>query len=191
MHKRIALAAAAALVACGGGSSWVDPTTGNFSAQDSAAVMSMVSSGFSAAVQRQATPQPPMQPGSAGAALTQTVTVTNPCAASGQVSVVGSMDSNCSPSGACSFSGGLKLTLAACTDLNGVAGDGFLNIGASGSSTSTTFSLHETIQGAVTVARNGTTIGTCGINVTADISSDGTTDTVHVSGTICKQAVAQ
>jgi hypothetical protein len=27
--------------------------------------------------------------------------------------------------------------------------------------------------------------------VTATVSSDGTTETVHVSGTVCKQAVAQ
>ena len=41
------------------------------------------------------------------------------------------------------------------------------------------------------MTHNGTLVGTCGINVTVDLSSNGTTDTVHVSGTICRQPVAQ
>ena len=199
MNKRILVAATAALVACGGGSSWSDPTTGNFSAQDTADVMGMVSSGFSAAVMRQAEPQMPIRPGASGAALTQTVNVTQSCVPTGQVSVVGSMDASCSVSGDCSFSGGLKLTLAACASPNGLVGDGYLDIGASGSSSSTasssSFSLHETVQGGITVTRNGTTIGTCGINVTVDVSETLTgsvsSSTVHVSGTICRQPIAQ
>src|SRR6266581_2025282 len=158
MHKRIAIAAAAALVACGGGSSWVDPTTGNFSAQDSADVMGMMSSGFSAAVLQQAAPQMPVQPGAAGAALTQTVSVTQSCLVSGSLSVTGSMDASCSASGSCSFNGGLQLKLNTCSNGNGMVGDGQLNIGASGSTSSTTFSLHETIQGGITVTRNGTLV---------------------------------
>ena len=188
MHKRLAIAAMAALVACGGGSSWVDPTTGNFSAQDSAEVMGMMSGAFSAALQQKAGPQAQAQP---GAALTETVNVTQSCALSGTVAVNGSMDSSCSQSGACTFNGGLSLTLTSCSNTTGYVGDGGLNIHASGSTSSTTFSLTETIQGGITVTHNGATIGTCGINVTVDMSSNGTTETVHVNGTICRQPVAQ
>ena len=81
--------------------------------------------------------------------------------------------------------------LARALDETGYVGDGGLNITASGSTSSTAFSLHETIQGGITVTHNGATIGTCGINVTVDLSSNGTTDTVHVNGTICRQPVAQ
>jgi len=188
MHKRMAVAAVAALVACGGGSSWTDPTTGSFNAQDSAEVMGMVSGAFSAALQRQAGPQTPAQP---GAALTETVSVTQSCAVSGSVSVNGSMDSSCSPSGACGFSGTLNLALASCSNGNGYVGDGGLSITASGSTSSTAISLRETIQGGITVTHDGTTIGTCGINVTVDLSSDGVTETVHLNGTICRQPVVQ
>ena len=176
MHKRIAVAAAAALVACGGGSSWVDPTSGSFSAQDSAEVMVMVSGAFGAGVQ------------------TEPVNASVLCEASGNVTVNGSMDASCNAAGtSCSFNGGLALHLNSCTSTTGYVGDGGLNIGASGSvdSVANTFSLHETIQGGITVTHNGTLVGTCGINVTVDLSSNGTTDTVHVSGTICRQPVAQ
>jgi hypothetical protein len=185
MHKRLAIAAMAALVGCGGGSSWVDPTTGNFSAQDSAQVMGMVSGAFSAALQRQPGPQTLKN------ALTESVSVTQSCALSGTVSVNGSMDSSCSPSGACGFSGTLNLALASCSNTSGYVGDGGLSIYARGSTSSTTFSLTETIQGGITVTHDGATIGTCGINVTVDLSSDGTTETVHVNGTICRQPVVQ
>jgi len=57
MHKRIAIAAAAALVACGGGASWVDPTSGNFTAQDSAAMMTTISGSFGAPLAMQPGPQ--------------------------------------------------------------------------------------------------------------------------------------
>lgn len=188
MHKRIAVAAAAALVACGGGSSsWVDPTTGNFSAADSAAVMGMMSSAYGAAVVRGPGPQLPN-------ALTATVNVTQACQPSGSVSVNGSMDANCNAAGtSCSFNGSLALHLNSCANANGYVGDGGLNIGASGSadSVANTFSVHETIQGGITVTHNGTVVGTCGINVTVDVSSNGTTQTVHVNGTVCKQPVAQ
>jgi len=183
MHKRMAVAAAAALAACGGGGSWTDPTSGSFSSQDSAQVMGMISGAFTAVARQQPDPQ-------LRNALTQTVNVTQACVASGSVSVNGSMDANCSPSGACSFNGSLSLHLNACSNGNGYVGDGYLNIGASGSTTSTTFSVQETIQGGITVTNNGTVIGTCGINVTASVSFDGTTETVHVSGTICKQPVS-
>jgi hypothetical protein len=183
MHKRMAVAAAAALAACGGGA-WTDPTSGNFSSQDSAQVMGMITGAFTAvALQPQQNPQ-------LRNALTQTVNVTQACVVSGSVSVNGSMDANCSPSGACSFNGGLSLHLNSCSNVTGYVGDGYLNIGASGSTTSTTFSVTETIQGGITVTNNGTVIGTCGINVTASVSSDGTTQTVHVSGTVCKQPVS-
>src|SRR6266850_870872 len=153
MHKRIAVAAVAALVACGGGSSWVDPTSGTFSTQDTADVMATISGSFGAALQLQPGPQTPAHAGTA-------VAVNPPpqaCAISGTVSVTGNM------------------------------ANGQLDIGASGSTNGNAFSLHETIQGGITVTRDGTLVGTCGINVTVDISSDGTTETVHVSGTICKQ----
>src|SRR5438105_1341343 len=98
MHKRIAIAAAAALVACGG-SSWVDPTSGNFSAQDSADVMATISSSFGAALQMQPGPQ----------AHAATAVAVNPppqaCAISGNVTVTGNMDASCSSSTACSFGG--------------------------------------------------------------------------------------
>ena len=187
MHKRIAVAAAAVLVACGGGSSWVDPTSGSFSTQDSAEVMVMVSGAFGAGVQRQPGPQ-------LRNALTEPVNATVLCEASGNVTVNGSMDASCNAAGtSCSFNGGLALHLNSCTSTTGYVGDGGLNIGASGSvdTVANTFSLHETIQGGITVTHNGTLVGTCGINVTVDLSSNGTTDTVHVSGTICRQPVAQ
>jgi len=187
MHKRIAVVAAAALAACGGGSSWVDPTSGSFSAQDSAEVMGMVSSAFGAAVQNQQDPR-------LRNALTETVNVTQACAVSGNVVVNGSMDAGCNAAGtSCSFNGSLALHLNSCSNGNGYVGDGGLNIGASGSadSVANTFSLHETIQGGITVTHNGTVVGTCGINVTVDLSSNGTTETVHVNGTVCKQSVTQ
>jgi hypothetical protein len=186
MNKRIAIAAAAALVGCGG-STWVDPTSGNFSAQDSADVMTMISDAFGAAVQIGKA----QQGGGHVNALTESVSITQQCAVSGTVSVVGSMDSSCSNSSTCSFNGGLTLTLSSCTATNGVVGNGGLDVHASGSSTSNSFSLHETIQGGITVARDGVTIGTCGINVAVDLASTGDTETVHVSGTVCRQAVAQ
>jgi hypothetical protein len=189
MYKRIAIAAAAALAACGGGSSWVDPTSGSFSTQDSAEVMGMVSSAFGAAVVRQPDPQ-------LKNALTasQAVNVTQNCAAGGTVAVNGNMTVDCNAAAtSCSFNGGLALHLNSCTSTTGYVGDGGLNIGASGSadSVANTFSLHETIQGGITVTHNGTVVGTCGINVTVDLSSNGTTETVHVNGTVCKQAVTQ
>lgn len=189
MHKRIAVAiAAAAAVAGCGGSSWVDPTTGSFSAQDSADVLSMMSNAFTAAMQIGKTPN-----GGPMNALTESVSVTQSCAVSGTVSVNGTLNSNCSSSSACSFNGGLDLELASCTDANGIIGNGGLSIQASGASDSSanTFSLHESIQGGITISRNGATIGTCGINVVVDISSTSTSETVHVSGTVCRQAVAQ
>jgi hypothetical protein len=181
MHKRIAVAAAAALAACGGGS-WTDPTSGTFSTQDSGQVMGMISGAFTAVAQQ----QPPQLRN----ALTESVNVTVACVPSGSLSVTGSMDANCSASGACSFNGGLSLHLNACTNASGYVGDGYLNIGASGSTTSTTFSLQETFQGGITVTKGGTVIGTCGINVSVSASSDGTTTTVHVNGTVCKQPVS-
>ena len=186
MHKRIAIAAAAALVSCGGGSSWVDPTSGNFTAQDSADVMATISSSFGAALA--------MQPGPAAQARGTAVAVNPPpqaCALSGNVTVTGNMDASCSSSTACSFGGALHLALNSCSSVTGVVANGGLDIGASGSTNGNAFSLHETIQGGITVTRDGTLVGTCGINVTVDLSSNGMTDTVHVSGTICKQAVAQ
>ncbi|HEX9575394.1 MAG TPA: hypothetical protein VF994_14970 [Myxococcales bacterium] len=187
MHKRIAIAAAAALVACGGGSSWVDPTTGNFSAQDSTDVMATISGSFGAALQQ--------QPGSQTPAQARRAVAVNPppqnCALSGNVAVTGNMDASCSSSTACSFAGQLHLALNSCSSVTGVVANGGLDIGASGSTNGNAFSLHETIQGGITVTRNGTLVGTCGINVSVDMSSNGTTNTVHVSGTICKQPVAQ
>jgi len=186
MHKRIAIAAAAALVACGGGSSWVDPTSGNFTAQDSADVMATISGSFGAAVV--------MQPGPAAQARGRTVAVNQPpqaCAISGDITVTGNMDASCSSSTACNFGGALHFAVNSCSSVTGVVADGGLDIGASGSTNGNAFSLHETIQGGITVTRNGTLVGTCGINVAVDVSSNGTTETVHVSGTICKQPVAQ
>ena len=187
MHKRIAIAAAAALVACGGGSSWVDPTSGNFTAADSANVMTTISGSFGAPLAMQ--PGPQLQGQAAKA-----VAVNPPpqaCAISGNVTVTGNMDASCSSSTACSFGGLLHLALNSCSAVTGVVANGGLDVGASGSTNGNAISLHETIQGGITVTRDGTLVGTCGINVTVDLSSNGTTDTVHVSGTICKQAVAQ
>ena len=187
MNKRILVAATAALVACGGGSSWSDPTTGNFSAQDTADVMATISGSFGAALAMQ--PGPQLQGQAARA-----VAVNPPpqaCAISGNVTVTGNMDASCSSSTACNFGGQLHLAVNNCSAVTGVVANGGLDIGASGSTNGNAFSLHETIQGGITVTRNGTLVGTCGINVTVDLSSNGTTETVHVSGTICKQAVAQ
>jgi hypothetical protein len=192
MHKRIAIAAAAALVSCGG-SSWVDPTSGTFSAQDSADIMTMVSGAFSA-VAKAPGQQAPLQ---GSKALTQSVSTTVSCAVSGNVTVNGAVNSNCNAAGtSCSFSGTLSLALNACTTQN-LIGNGGLYVSTYGSETTsgntTAFSVAEHIEGGITVTRasDGSTVGTCGIYVDATVSSDGTTETVHLSGTICKQAVAQ
>ncbi len=185
MHKRIAVEAAAALVACGGGSTWVDPTSGSFTTQDTADIMTTISGSFSAALVE----APPAQPG-----LRNAVAINPPpqaCTVSGNVSVTGNMDATCSSSTACSFGGQLHLSLNSCSAVTGVVANGALDIGASGSTNGNAFSLHETIQGGISVTRGGTLIGTCGINVTVDLSSNGTTETVHVTGTVCKQAVSQ
>jgi hypothetical protein len=187
MHKRIAVAAAAALAACGG-SSWVDPTSGTFTTQDTTDVMATISASFGVAVQQQPASQPLAQ-------ARRQVAVNPPpqaCAISGDVTVTGDMSGSCSPSGtSCNFGGQLHLALNSCSSVTGVVANGGLDIGASGSTNGNAFSLHETIQGGITVTRDGTLVGTCGINVTVDISSDGTTETVHVSGTVCKRPVTQ
>jgi hypothetical protein len=187
MHKRIAVAAAAALVACGGASSWVDPTSGTFSTQDTADVMATISGSFGAAVLQ--------QPGSQTPALARRAVAVNPppqaCAISGNIALTGNMDASCSSPGVCSFGGLLHLAINSCSSVTGVVADGGLDIGASGSTNGNAFSLHETIQGGITVTRNGTLVGTCGINMTVDVSSDGTTSSVHFNGTICKQPYTQ
>jgi hypothetical protein len=193
MHKRVAIAVAAALAACGG-SSWTDPTTGTFTAQDSAEIMGLLSGSFGAVAQSGINSQMAAQNPKA---LTESVSFSSTCSPSGTVSVTGSMDASCNSAGtSCSFNGGLHLTLNACANPNGLVGDGQLNIGASGSSSSSSVSVHETIQGGITVHRNGTLVGTCGINVTVDVSGTGLDtaspqETVHVSGTVCRQPVAQ
>jgi hypothetical protein len=113
------------------------------------------------------------------------------CAISGNVAVTGNMDVTCSSPTACSFGGLLHVALNSCSSVTGVVANGGLDIGAAGSTSGNAFSLHETIQGGISVTRDGTLVGTCGINVSVDLSSDGTTQTVHVNGTICKQPVAQ
>src|SRR5882762_7517053 len=126
MHKRIAIAAAAALVACGGGSSWVDPTSGNFTAQDSADVMATISGSFGAAVA--------MQPGAQPQGRSRAVAVNQPpqaCALSGNVTVTGNMDASCSSSTACNFGGQLHLAVNNCSAVTGVVANGGLDIGAS------------------------------------------------------------
>ncbi|HWE25352.1 MAG TPA: hypothetical protein VG496_15550, partial [Myxococcales bacterium] len=57
----------------------------------------------------------------------------------------------------------------------------------------TSFSVMEHIQGGITVTRvsDGSTVGICGVYLDATVSSDGTTETVHVTGSVCKQQVAQ
>jgi len=187
MNKRIAaIAAVAALVACGGGSSWVDPTSGSFTAKDTADVMATISTSFSAPLAQ--------QPGPTPAQARRQVAVNPPpqaCAISGNVAVTGNMDATCSSPTACSFGGLLHVALNSCSSVTGVVANGGLDIGAAGSTSGNAFSLHETIQGGISVTRDGTLVGTCGINVSVDLSSDGTTQTVHVNGTICKQPVAQ
>lgn len=190
MNKRIAVAAAAALISCGGSSKWVDPTSGTFTTQDSSEIMALMSGALS---QVQSQPGPAVQNALTQAArpsdVTQTVTYSASCTPSGSVALNGSMDANCNAAGACTFNGGLQLNLNSCANANGLVGNGQLNIGASGSTSSTTVSVHETIQGGITVSRNGTVIGTCGINVTVDVNQTSTTSSVTMSGTVCKQAV--
>jgi len=192
MNKRILIAAAAVLVGCGG-ASWTDPTTGTFSAQDSAEVMNMISSALSAVGS-----EPPRQISLQNSKALQTSTTTVSCAVSGDVTVTASVDSSCNASGtSCNFSGSASLTLHACTTQNGLVGSDGLNATVMGTETTTgnttAFSVTEHMWGGITVKRvsDGSTVGTCGINVTATVSSDGTTETVHVSGTVCRQAVAQ
>ena len=57
----------------------------------------------------------------------------------------------------------------------------------------TAFTVTEHVQGGITVKRasDQSIVGTCGIFLDATVTSDGTTETVHVTGSICKQAVAQ
>ena len=191
MNKRIAIVAAAALVSCSGSSPWVDPTTGNFSAQDSTEIMALMSTALS---QVQAQPAAHAQNGLTEARpsdVTQSVSYSASCNPSGTVALTGSMDASCNASNACSFSGGLQLKLNTCANTNGLVGNGQIDIGANGSSSSTSFALHETVQGGITVTRNGTTVGTCGINVTIDVNETGSTASSTISGTVCKQAVQQ
>jgi len=191
MHKRIAIAAAAALVGCGG-SAWVDPTSGNFTTADSADIMTMVSGAFST-VARQPTQNPLLRSN----AVYQSTSVN--CAVSGTVTVAGDVNGSCNSSNTyCSFEGTLGITLAACTTQNGLVGNDGLNIWARGSetlsgSTVTGFDVSEQMQGKITVTRasDGSPVGTCGINVAAHVVYDGTTETVHLSGTVCKQPVVQ
>src|SRR3989440_8623705 len=146
MHKRIAIAAAAALVACGGGPSGVDPTSGNFTAQDSADVMATISSSFGAAVA--------MQPGAQPQGSSRAVAVNQPpqaCALSGNVTVTGNMDASCSSSTACNFGGALHLALNSCSSVTGVGANGGLDIGANGATNGNALSLHENSTGGVTV----------------------------------------
>ena len=194
MNKSIAIAAAAALVSCGG-SSWVDPTSGTFTAQDSTEIMGLMSTALGSVQTSAGTGAKNALTAPRGADVTQSVTYSASCAASGTVAVTGTMnvDSNCTAATNCNFNGGLQLTLSACTNANALVGDGQINIGANGSSNqnASTFSLHETVQGGITVTRNGTAIGTCGINVVIDINETSTSSSVQVSGTVCKQAVQQ
>jgi hypothetical protein len=190
MNKRIAIVAAATLVSCGG-SSWVDPTSGTFSAQDSADIMAMVSGAFSAVAQ-----QPAQNPLQRSNALTQSVTSSLSCAVSGTVAVTGSVDTNCDTANPCKFNGSLTVDLNTCTTQN-LIGTGGLKASADGTRTTTgnttAFMIHEHVEGGITVKRasDGSTVGTCGIFVDATVSSDGTTQTVHVTGSVCKQTVAQ
>jgi hypothetical protein len=194
MNKRFAVVAIAALISCGG-SEWVDPTTGSFTAQDSAEIMGLMSTALS---QVQVQPAPGVATAQKNALsfarpadATETVSYTANCDPSGTVALTGSMDANCNAAGACSFNGGLQLKLNTCANANGLVGNGQINIGASGSSSSTTFALHETVQGGISVTRDGVTIGTCGINVTIDVNETSTSASTTISGTICKQAVQQ
>jgi hypothetical protein len=195
MHKRILIAAAAALVSCGG-SSWIDPTSGNFSAQDSAAIVSMMSGAFGA-VARDPAQQVPLQNSKA---LTQSTTAS--CAMGGSVTVTASAGGSCSASGDyCDFNGSASMSFTSCTTQDGYVGSNApmtngLEATFGGwqrtTGTTTSFDVKEHIWGGITVTRtDGTLVGTCGINVSVEVSSDGTTDTVHVNGTVCKQAVAQ
>src|SRR6267143_200360 len=99
MHKRIAIAAVAAVVACGGGSSWVDPTSGTFSTQDTAAVMATISGSFGAAVQQQPGLQTPAQARRAVAVNPQP----QACAISGNIALTGTVDASCSSPSVCNF----------------------------------------------------------------------------------------
>jgi len=191
MNKRIAIAvaAAAALAGCGG-ASWVDPTTGTFSAQDSADVMNMVSGAFGAVAR-----QPAQNPVQGSKALSQSSIVA--CAVSGNVTVTSSVNANCNASGsACTFNGNVEIDLNTCTTQN-LIGTGGLNASVNGSETTTgnvtAFTVTEHVQGGITVKRasDQSIVGTCGIFLDATVTSDGTTETVHVTGSICKQAVAQ
>src|SRR5215470_3497138 len=85
--KTIAIAAAGALLACGG-SAWKDPTTGNFSAQDSDDLLEMMKGSFTSVAPAQAPHQ-----GAANKAETEVLRRTESCAAGGTVSVDGSIDS--------------------------------------------------------------------------------------------------
>ena len=192
MKKKILIAAAAAIVSCGG-SSWVDPTTGTFSTQDSADIMSMISGAVSA-VATSPGQQAPLQ---GSKALTQSTTLQ--CAVSGTVTVNTTVNSAiCDSAGtSCNFDASVGLTLNDCRTQTLIGTDG-LTAHVWGSetvsgSTVTSFDVHEVIQGGITIKRvsDGTTIGTCGINVEARVTYDGTTETVHVTGTVCKQAMAQ
>jgi hypothetical protein len=186
MNKKIAMAMTAALVSCGG--SWTDPTSGSFSAQDSAEVMGMISEALDAAMAIQA-PQPRLRN-----ALTESISVTRSCAAGGTVTVAGSMDSDCTEtSTSCSFNGELSLALDSCATQNGMVGQGGLGIWANGSMSNSgaDVALNERIQGGITVTRNGSVIGTCGINLTVSITSTSSSSSVSVSGTVCRQAMSQ
>lgn len=192
MHKRIAVAiAATAAVAGCGGSSWVDPTSGAFSAQNSADVLAMLSSSMSAVATG------PGQHAVQGSnALTSGTTVS--CAVSGDVTVTPTSSSGgCDSAGNCNFDGTVVIALNACKTQT-VIGNGSLNVHAWGSetvsgSTVTSLDVREHIEGGIEVrnAADSSLIGTCGIFLDAHVIYDGTTETVQVSGWACKQTVAQ
>jgi hypothetical protein len=191
MHKKIAIALALGIMACGGGSNWVDPTTGSFSPQDSTDVLGMFSTAFGAATGREPGPQVPAQPGSQLGSSSTAIHSQAACATSGTVSVDGTMSSSCSSQSSCSFSGNVRIALSSCGGQNGTVGNGNVDVSVSGSESSTQVSFNETLRGAITVTRGGATVGTCGINVSVSLTSSASTSTVKVTGTVCGHAVDQ
>jgi hypothetical protein len=185
MQKGILLAVALAMAACGGNSEWVDPTTGHFSQQDSADVSRMFQAAAATAALRPPGPQVPGQPRSARDSTTETFHDEQACSAGGTQSADGTLSSGCSSSGTCSYSSDLHTRVSNCATGDGLLSNGSLDLSVRGQTSDSEFSFSWTMRGAMTVYRDGSLIGTCGVNVTGLVKLTNSDFIVKFTGTVC------
>jgi hypothetical protein len=189
MHKGILFGIALAMAACGGNADWTDPTTGHFSQQDSDDVSRMFQAAATAAAVQTPGPQVPGQPRSARDSTTQTFRDEQVCAKGGTQSVDGTLSSGCSSSGSCSYSTDLHTRVSNCGTDDGLLSNGSLDLSVRGETSDTAFSFSWTMRGAMTVYRDASLIGTCGVNVTGLVKVTNSNVTVKFTGTMCGNPV--